>query len=127
VLDEQAMVFRDATPQTWSVARADRTAADYTYDVEYVGTDGVVTPLVGRSGRITGSGDLLVLPMPPAVTPVTPVTPVEPAAPVTPPPPVTPPVPVTPVIPPGPVPVPGPGTVTPPVPAPPVPTPGPVG
>jgi len=124
VLDEQAMVFRDVTPQTWSVARADRTAADFTYDVEYVGTDGVVTPLVGRSGRITGSGDLLVLPMPPAVATPTP------AAPVTPPPPVTPPVPVTPVTPvtpPGPAPVPGPGTVTPPVPAPPVPTPGPVG
>lgn len=99
VLDEQALVFREATPQTWSVARADASVSDYTYDVEYVRNDGSVVPVTGLAGRIAGKDENLFLPPPPAA-----------------------PAPVTP-------PVAGPGTVTPPVPAPPVtpaPAPGPV-
>lgn len=78
VLDEQVLVFRDATPQTWSIARADKTAGDYTYDVEYVRSDGSIAPLLGQQGRISQSPDFLFLPAPPAAVPVAGPTPVTP-------------------------------------------------
>jgi|GEM_PF-1998668 len=70
VLDEQALVFRDLTPQTWSIARADATVSEYTYDVEYVANDGTVTSLRGQQGRIAGSSEFLFLPAPPVAVPV---------------------------------------------------------
>ena len=88
VLDEQALVFRDLTPQTWSIARADRSVSEYTYDVEYARNDGTIASLTGQKGRISGAGDFLFLPAPPAPEPVPPV-----AGPGTVTPPVTPPVP----------------------------------
>jgi hypothetical protein len=90
VLDEQALVFRDATPQTWSIARADATVSEYTYDVDYVRNDGSVTSLTGQKGRISGASEFLFLPKAPAPEP----TPAPAGGPGT---------------------VPGPGTVTPPV------------
>ncbi len=84
VLDEQAMVFRDLTPQTWSIARVDKTVSDYTYEVEYVGNDGSVTSLTGQTKRIAGSPEFLFLPPPVVAQPVTPAGPATPATPVTP-------------------------------------------
>lgn len=110
VRDEQALVFRDATAQTWSIARADAAVSTYAYDVEYVGIDGTVTSVKDLGGTIAGASEFLFVPAPPvAPGPVpTPVTP-EPApvnGPVTPEPvtpePVTP-EPVTPAPAPGPV------------------------
>jgi hypothetical protein len=69
VLDQQSLVFRDPTPQIWSIARADATVAAYTYDVEYVAADGTVTSLTGQQGRIAGSSDFLFLPAPPVRQP----------------------------------------------------------
>jgi hypothetical protein len=83
VLDEQVMVFRDATVQVWSIARADATASAYSYDVEYVRSDGNVVTLPGQEGRIGGSNDFLFVPPAPAPVP----TPPAPPAPPTPPPP----------------------------------------
>lgn len=67
ILDEQALVFRDLTPQTWSITRADAAVNTYTYDVEYVRNDGTVVPLLGQSGRISTSAEFLFLPAPPPV------------------------------------------------------------
>jgi len=131
ILDEQSLVFRDPTPQVWSVARADKTVAEYTYDVEYVRTDGTIAPLTGLKGQLTEREAFLFLPAPPAAEPVPdpviPAGPVTPAGPV-PPEPVPPlggPTPVTPPVTPEPVPPLGDPTPAPPPTPEPVPAPGP--
>ncbi len=94
VRDETALVFRDATPQTWSIARSNAAVNTYTYDVDYVWADGTPPSSAhGLQGTISGTQEFLFLAAPvapavvPAVSPVVPAAvPVVPAAvPVTPP------------------------------------------
>ena len=61
------LVFRDETPQTWSVARADPTANAYRYDVDYIMTDNTRRSLPGQHGELPAGGlsDYLALPVPP--------------------------------------------------------------
>lgn len=66
VVDAETLVFRDATPQVWSIARADATVATYTYDVHYVLADGTTRPLLAQQGTIAGDREFLFLPPPPA-------------------------------------------------------------
>ena len=77
VLDETALAFRDAAPQTWTIARADAGVNGYTYDVDYMFADGTTASLRGQTGTITGSSDFLFVPAP--VKPEAP-QPVPPAA-----------------------------------------------
>jgi hypothetical protein len=83
VHDAATLVFKDPTPRIWSVAQADATVTDYSYDVEYLLPDGTVQTLAGK-GVFSGINTFLVptptLPSPVPVAPV-PVAPV-PLAPV---------------------------------------------
>jgi hypothetical protein len=92
VHDAATLVFKDPTPQIWSVAQADATVTDYSYDIEYVLPDGTVKTLAGH-GVFTGTSTFLFIPAPTLPTPApvapAPVTP----APVTPEPSPTPPAP----------------------------------
>ena len=75
VARDMTLVFHDTTSQTWAVARADATAGDYTYDVEYVMADGSHRDLTGLQGSLPAGGlsDYLALPAAPAApAPVTP-------------------------------------------------------
>ena len=57
------LVFHNATAQNWAVARADSTANDFKYDVEYVMTDGSHRELKDQAGVLQGGmSDYLALP-----------------------------------------------------------------
>jgi hypothetical protein len=66
-LDTQTLMFRDSSPQEWSIARADAAVVAYTYDVDYTMSDGTSRRLRGQEGLIGGDTDFLILPPPPAV------------------------------------------------------------
>jgi hypothetical protein len=65
LIDTQTLVFRDPKPQTWSIARADVTVNQYTYDVEYFMKDGTRRKLDGQNGTISGLKDFLFIPTTP--------------------------------------------------------------
>lgn len=65
VLDTESLLFRDATPQQWTVARRDAKATAYTYDVEYVMSDGSRRKLEKQRGAIGGPREFLFIPAPP--------------------------------------------------------------
>lgn len=52
VLDTARFLFRDGTPQKWSIARQDRSANRYRYDVEYFMSDGTRRQLRDQVGAI---------------------------------------------------------------------------
>lgn len=64
-LDTQTFMFRDSSPQEWSIARADASVVGYRYDVDYTMSDGTVRRLRDQEGVIGGDTDFLVLPPPP--------------------------------------------------------------
>jgi hypothetical protein len=66
VLDTQSMVFRDNTPQTWTIARADESVDTYTYDVTYTMDDNTTRRLADQQGTIGGDTEFLFLQPPPA-------------------------------------------------------------
>jgi hypothetical protein len=74
VHDAATLVFNDPTPQLWSVALADATVTDYSYDVEYLLPDGTVQTLAGK-GVFSGINTFLLIPPPtlPSQVPVAPV------------------------------------------------------
>jgi hypothetical protein len=74
VHDAATLVFKDPTPQVWSVAQADASVTDYSYDVEYVLLDGTVQTLAGK-GVFNGINTVLFIPTPtlPSLVPVAPV------------------------------------------------------
>lgn len=101
--DSAALVFTSTAAQTWSVARADATVSDYTFDVTYVPMTGPQVTLTGQTGQLGAGADFLFLPpmplpaAPPAPTPApagpvggTPAPGPVPAAPVPPAPPTPP-------------------------------------
>jgi len=61
------LVFRDETPQTWSIARADPTVNGYRYDVDYIMADNTRRTLAAQHGELPAGGlsDYLPLPVPP--------------------------------------------------------------
>ena len=123
VQDNKTLVFSDATPQVWSVARADKSASAYTYDVQYVPATGEPVSLTGLSGTMGADSDFLFLPAMPTPATPTPPTPTPPAPPTPPTPPTpTPTPPTTPApAPPAPPAPPTPAPPAPPTPAPPAP------
>ncbi len=66
------LVFKDATPQTWAIARADATANAYTYGVEYVMSDGSHLEVTDQHGELAAGGLSDYLALPAAPVPVTP-------------------------------------------------------
>ena len=68
VVRAATLVFRDATPQTWSIARADPAVNPYRYDVDYIMADGSRRTLAAQRGELPPGGlsDYLALPVPPA-------------------------------------------------------------
>jgi hypothetical protein len=75
VHDAATLVFKDPTPRIWSVALADATVTDYSYDVEYLLPDGTVQTLAGK-GVFSGINTFLFIPAPTLPSPV-PVVPVR--------------------------------------------------
>ena len=70
VFDTATLLFRDAAPQEWTIARADVTQDRYSYDVDYFMADGTRRTLTGQSGRLGGLREFLFLPpAPPAPAP----------------------------------------------------------
>ncbi|MFB3909698.1 MAG: hypothetical protein ACE15D_14985 [Candidatus Eisenbacteria bacterium] len=65
VSDSEVLVFKDATAQPWVIARQDANANDYTYDIEYVMSDGSHRERTGQKGRVGGINDFLFAPGPP--------------------------------------------------------------
>jgi hypothetical protein len=66
-LDTQTFMFRDSSPQEWSIARADASVVAYTYSIDYTMSDASTRRLHDQEGVIGGDTDFLVLPPPPAV------------------------------------------------------------
>lgn len=66
VEDTETLLFRDATPQTWKIARADARQSSYAYDVEYVMKDGSRRTLKDQRGTVGAIRDFLFLPAAPA-------------------------------------------------------------
>ena len=68
VVRAATLVFRDATPQTWAIARADATVNGYRYDVDYIMADNSRRTLLAQQGELPAGGlsDYLALPQPPA-------------------------------------------------------------
>lgn len=65
LLDTETLVFRDATPQEWTIARADAAVSQFTYDVEYFMADGSRRTLAGQQGTIASIREFVFLPAPP--------------------------------------------------------------
>jgi hypothetical protein len=61
-IDSEALVYKDATGQTWTIARQDATVNDYAYDVEYILIDNTHRKLEGQKGTIRAYNDYLFLP-----------------------------------------------------------------
>ena len=68
VVRAATLVFRDATPQTWSIARADPTVNAYRYDIDYIMADNTRRTVAAQHGELPAGGlsDYLALPVPPA-------------------------------------------------------------
>ncbi len=74
-VDSEALVFKDATPQTWTIARQDANVNDYSYNVEYIMSDGTHRSLGAsdgggastraQAGHISAINDFLFLPTQP--------------------------------------------------------------
>lgn len=62
VLDTARLLFRDLTPQSWSIARQDAHVGDYRYDVEYIMADGSRRQLRDQTATIQADQDYLFLP-----------------------------------------------------------------
>lgn len=69
VVDTATLLFRDATPQEWSIALVDATSDRYAYDVEYFMADGSRRVLGTQEGRLGGLREFLFLPPAPAPEP----------------------------------------------------------
>ncbi|MEO1402229.1 MAG: hypothetical protein AAFV72_13440 [Cyanobacteria bacterium J06635_1] len=62
VVDTARFLFRDNTPQIWSIARQDAHVSDYLYAVDYFMADGTRKQLVNQNGVIQSDQDFLFLP-----------------------------------------------------------------
>lgn len=64
--DTETLVFRDAQPKSWVIARADARVDTYSYEVEYFLRTNERKKLPEQTGRISSISDILILPPPPA-------------------------------------------------------------
>lgn len=62
VVDTARFLFRDSTPQIWSISRQAANASDYTYSVEYFMADGTRRQMLNQHGVIQSDQDFLFLP-----------------------------------------------------------------
>ena len=65
LVDTETLVFRDTTSQEWTIARADASVNQFTYDVEYYMADGSRRTLTNQSGTIGSIREFVFLPTPP--------------------------------------------------------------
>jgi len=65
ILDTQAILFRDATPVDWDVARADASVTGFVYTVQYYMKDGTVRTRTDVAGELAEGRTYLFLPGPP--------------------------------------------------------------
>lgn len=66
ISNRQTLVFKDKTPQPWSIALADDRVDGYVYDVAYIMADGTKRSLTAQGGKISGNSSFLFLPQPPS-------------------------------------------------------------
>lgn len=62
VVDTARFLFRDNSPQVWSISRQDATVKGYEYSVDYFMADGSRKQLANQSGLIQSDQDFLFLP-----------------------------------------------------------------